>query len=136
LQYRFKECMNLVAKIINVRQLQHGLAVAKRVETVAPDFGGGSVELALAISYFSLPASMGGDDALGEAYMKQAAAKDHAWLVGRWARGKYYQDLSGNDAGVAQDLAWVAAADPAAFKDPYPWRVHFIDDARRLLGAR
>jgi hypothetical protein len=119
---------------MNVRDLQHTLLLMKRVEEIDPDFGGGAVDLALSISYFSLPGSMGGDDALGEKYMQKAVQKNRDWLVGRWARGKYYEDLSGKTDGTKEDLEWVASQDISKYKDPYPWRVHFRDNARELLG--
>jgi hypothetical protein len=41
--------------------------------------------------------------------------------------------MKGDGEAAKADLAWVAAQDPAAYRDPYPWRVHFQDDARKLL---
>ena len=134
LQYEFKETMGLIGKITNIRRLRNTLPMLKHIEKIAPDFGGGSIELALSIDYFVLPGSMGGDDALGEAYMKKTVEKHKDWLIGRWARGKYYQDLSGNKGGTREDLQWVASRDISKFKDPYPWRAHFKENALALLA--
>lgn len=132
-QYEFKECMFSPEQIANVGWMRHCLKFLKRITAVAPDFGGGAVEFSTAICYLALPGIRGGDRDLAEDYMI-AATRDRAdWLFGRWARGKYYNKIRRDRRGVEEDLKWVATRDLSGFKDPYPWRVHFRDDARRLL---
>lgn len=133
LQYEFKEGMSLPSKIVNINWMKRALVFLDRIETVAPEYGGGAVEFAKAICYTALPESRGGSKAKGDEYMRKAIARSDGWLLPRWARGKYYLPHKGDKQAAAADLAWVAAQDPAAFRDPYPWRVHFQDDARRLL---
>lgn len=132
-QYEFKEGMSLPAKIVNLDWLQHALVFLDRVEAVAPEFGGGAVEFAKVICYVALPESYGGSKAKGDEYMRRAVLRGTDWLLPRWALGKYYLPIKGDKQGAEQELAWVAAQDQSAYRDPYPWRVHFQDDARRLL---
>jgi hypothetical protein len=133
LQYEFKEGMSLPTKIVNLGWLPRTLVFLDRIEAVAPEFGGGGVEVAKMISYYVLPGSRGGSKAKADAYMQKAIAKGNGWLLPRWARGKYYLPAKGQKQAAAADLAWVAAQDPKAYRDPYPWRVHFQTDARQLL---
>lgn len=133
LQYEFKEGMSLPSKVVNLAWLQRSLLFLDRIETVAPEFGGGAVEFAKVICYVALPESRGGSKAKGETYMQQAVAKGDGWLLPRWGRGKYYYPIRGNEDGARQDLAWVAAQPLEGYRDPYPWRVHFRDDARAIL---
>lgn len=133
LQYEFKEGMSLAGKIRNIRWLQHALLVLNRIEEVAPDFGEGAVEFAKVICLYALPASFGGDKDLGDDYMRKAVARGEDRLLPRWARGKYYYPIVGDQEKSRDDLAWVAAQDPVDFTDPYPWRVYFLDDAGLLL---
>ena len=133
LQYEFKEGMSLPAKIVNIGWLQRAQVFLDRIEAVAPDFGGGGVEVAKAICYLALPESRGGSTAKGDAYMQKALAKGTDWLLPRWAHGKYYLPVKGKAEEARAELAWVAAQDPKVYRDPYPWRVHFQDDARQLL---
>jgi len=133
LQYEFKEGMSLPSKVVNLAWLPRTLVFLDRIEAVAPDFGGGGVEVAKMISYYVLPKSRGGSKAKAEAYMDKAIAKGSGWLLPRWARGKYYLPAKGQKRAAAEDLAWVAAQDPAAYRDPLPWRVHFQNDARQIL---
>lgn len=133
LQYEFKEGMSLPAKVVNIDWMQHALVFLDRIEAVAPEYGGGGVEIGKAICYIVLPQSSGGSEAKGDEYMRKAIAKGEGWLLPRWARGKYYQPMKGNDKAAADDLTWVAAQNPAAYRDPYPWRIHFQDDARQSL---
>lgn len=134
LQYEFKEGMSLPSKIINIVWLQRSLIFLDRIEAVAPDFGGGAVDFAKVICYLALPESRGGSKAKGEACMQQAVAKADGWLLPRWGRGKYYFPIRGEDEKGRQDLAWVAAQPLDQYKDPYPWRVHFRDNAREILA--
>lgn len=135
LQYEFKEGMSLPSKIVNLEWLQRGLIFLDRIEKVAPEYGGGSVEFAKAICYTALPSSRGGSEAKGEEYVQKAIARGRdGWLFPRWARGKYFLPHKGEQDAAAADLKWVAAQDPAAFRDPYPWRVHFQHDARQRLN--
>ena len=133
LQYEFKEGMSLPSKIVNIDWLQHALVFLDRVETVAPDYGGGGVEFAKVICYVALPESRGGSDAKGDEYMQKSIARGSNWLLPRWARGKYYQPMKGDSEAAKADLSWVAAQNPATFSDPLPWRVHFQEDSLRLL---
>lgn len=134
LQYEFKEGMSLPSKVVNLVWLQRSLVFLDRIEVVAPDFGGGAVEFAKVICYVALPESRGGSKAKGEAYMQKAVAKADGWLLPRWGRGKYYYPIQGEKELGRQDLAWVAAQSLEQYQDPYPWRVHFRDDARAILG--
>lgn len=132
LQYDFKEGMALPSKIVNITWLQRALVFLDRIETVAPDFSGGGVEVAKMICYFVLPKSRGGSKAKADEYMERAVVKGKGWLLPRWAKGKYYLPAKGQKQAVAAELAWVAAQDPAAFQDPYPWRIFFQNDARQM----
>lgn len=134
LQYEFKEGMSLPSKVVNLVWLQRALVFLDRIETVAPDFGGGAVEFAKVICYVALPESRGGSKAKGEAYMQKSVAESDGWLLPRWGRGKYYFPIIGEDQQGREDLAWVAAQPLEQYRDPYPWRVHFRDDARKILG--
>jgi len=133
LQYEFKEGMSLPSKIVNISWLPRALVFLDRIDAVAPDFGGGGVEVAKMICYYVLPKSRGGSKLKAEACMQKAMVKGDGLLLPRWARGKYYLPAKGQKEAAAADLAWVAAQDPAAFRDVYPWRVHFQHDARQLL---
>lgn len=133
LQYEFKEGMSLPSKIINLVWLQRSLVFLDRIETVAPGFGGGAVEFAKVICYIALPESRGGSKEKGEDYMQKAVAKEDGWLLPRWARGKYYYPMQGEVEKGRQDLVWVASRPMEQFKDPYPWRIHFRNDARDIL---
>lgn len=135
LQYEFKEGMSLPSKVVNLVWLQRALVFLDRVEQVAPDFGGGAVEFGKVICYVALPESRGGSKAKGEEYMQKAVAKGDHWLLPRWGRGKYYYPILGRKELAKQDLAWVAAQDLSAYRDAFPWRVHFRDDARGLTGV-
>ena len=134
LQYDFKEGMNLPAKIANVGWMEYCLHFINRIEEVRPDYGGGAVEFTKTICYFSLPESRGGDRKKAAAYMIKAAEKSPNWLFGRWARGKYYHKIVHNSAARTEDLHWVTQQDLDTVEDPYPWRVHFQQDARSILG--
>lgn len=133
LQYEFKEGMSLPSKILNIEWLQRALVFLNRIETVAPAFGSGGVEFGKVICYMALPESFGGSKTKGDDYMSRAVAKGHDCLFPRWARGKYYLPAKGEKKAAADELVWVAAQNPAAYRDPYPWRVHFQDDARKII---
>jgi hypothetical protein len=85
------------------------------------------------ICYFVLPKSKGGSDEKGDEYMKKSLARGDGWLLPRWAHGKYYLPARGQKQAATAELNWVAAQDLTKYRDPYPWRVHFQDDARELL---
>ncbi len=55
LHYQFKEGLTLAGKIANIRWMERGLKVLDRIAEIDPDFGGGGVEFAMAISYEVLP---------------------------------------------------------------------------------
>ncbi len=133
LQYEFKEGMTLAGKIVNVRWMQHALKFLDRIEQVAPDFGGGAVEVAKVICYYVLPGSMGGSEERGDAYMARAVEKGDDWLMPRWARGKYYYAIKGEDEKARADLQWVATRIRNQFNDPLPWKIHFQENASALL---
>lgn len=133
LQYEFKEGMSLPSKVINVGWMRHALTFLDRIEKVAPEFGGGGVEVGKVICYLVLPESQGGSEAKGDAYMQKALARGDGWLLPRWAHGKYYLPVKGREQAAADELRWVAAQDPAQYRDPYPWRIHFQQDARARL---
>lgn len=133
LQYDFKEGMSLVAKIVNVRWMQHSLKFLDRIEQVAPGFGGGGVEFAKVICYYVLPKSMGGSESEGDAYMKRSIARSDGWLLPRWGRGKYYYVINGETGKSRADLEWVASRNIEDFKDPMAWKVHFQANAKELL---
>ncbi len=133
LQYEFKEGMSLPSKVINIKWMQRALVFLDRTEKVAPDFGGGGVEVAKVICYLVLPESLGGSEKKGDEYMQKAVAKQNDWLLPRWARGKYYYPVKGQQQAADADLAWVAAQDMTRYRDPYPWRVHFQSNAKQLL---
>ena len=134
LQYEFKEGMTLPGKIVNVNWMQRGLIFLDRVEQVDPDLGGGSVEFAKGICYYVLPGWKGGSEEKGDEAMARSIARSDGWLLPRWARGKYYYPMKGEDDKSREDLEWVASRNLAEFKDPLPWKVHFQDDARARLS--
>jgi len=134
LQYEFKEGMTLPEKIININWLHHALLFLDRIEEVDPQFGGGAVEFAKVICYYALPKSKGGSKSKGDAYMEKAVERGKRRLLPRWARGKYYYPIKGEPELARLDLEWVATRKLADFEDLYPWRVHFQEDARRLLA--
>lgn len=133
LQYEFKEGMSLPEKIVNVKWLQRALTFLERIEAVDSTFGGGGVEFAKAICYYALPTMYGGSEELGDQAMQ--AAVDHAddWILPRWARGKYYYVITDQPEKSRQELEWVSSRNPVEFNDPYPWRMHFIQDSSALL---
>lgn len=134
LQYEFKEGMTLPGKIVNVNWMQRGLIFLDRVEQVDPDFGGGAVEFAKVICYYVLPSWKGGSEEKGDAYMVRSIEKADDWLLPRWARGKYYYAVKGEDEKAREDLEWVAAQDLSQYKDPLPWKIHFQQDAKARLN--
>lgn len=133
LQYEFKEGMSFPSKVRNIDWMQRALVFLDRIETVAPEFGGGGVEVGKAICYMVLPGRWGGSEAKADAYMQKAVDRSDGWLLPRWARGKYYLPVKGDKQAATAELAWVAAQNPAQFRDPYPWRMHFQIDARQAL---
>lgn len=135
LQYEFKETMPMVAKIANVGWLGKCLVFLDRIEELAPDFGGGAVEFAKVICYYVLPASKGGSKERGDLYMRKAVEKGENRLLPRWARGKYYYQVTNEPEKARQDLQWIASRDITQFEDAYPWKVHFQEDARKLLAS-
>ena len=134
LQYEFKEGMSLPSKIVNIEWLRRGLTFLNRIAMVAPEYGGGAVEFAKAICYIALPESLGGSKTKGDALVQKSVERADGWLFSRWARGKYFFPHMGEQEAATADLKWVATQDPAAFRDPYPWRVHFQQDARQRLN--
>lgn len=132
IQYDFKEGMSLYGKIINIDRLNHALIMINRIEKVDPQFGGGAVEFCKAICYYALPSSKGGNKDKGDSAMQQSVAHNDNWLLPRWALGKYYYPIRGEELKAQQELAWVARQDLSHFKDPFPWRVHFRDNAQQL----
>jgi hypothetical protein len=134
LQYEFKEGMNLAQKIANINWLKKGLVFLDRIEQVNPEFGDGAVEFAKVICYYALPASRGGSKEKGDQYMKLAVERGSTRLLPRWARGKYFYPIKNQTEKARQDLEWVAGQDLSQFDDPYPWKVHFQENARELLN--
>lgn len=133
LQYEFKEGMTLPAKIININWLHRALLFLDRIEEVDPQFGEGGVEFAKVICYYALPKSKGGSKSKGDTYMTRAVERSEKRLLPRWARGKYYYPIKGESEKSRIDLEWVADRDLDNFEDLYPWRVHFLEDARLLI---
>ena len=133
LQYEFKEGMSFPKKIVNVRWLQRALSLLERIETLAPEFGGGGVEFAKAICYYALPTIYGGAEEKGDRAMQDAVNRGEDWLLPRWGRGKYYYVITDQPDKSREDLRWVATRNPQEFKDPYPWRIHFIENSTELL---
>ena len=136
LQYDFKEGMNLPSRIINVSWLKRALVVLERIEEVAPEFGGGGVEFAKAICYFVLPESYGGSEEQGSRLMQTAVEENSNWLLPRWARAKYYFDITDQPEKKLEELNWIVNQDPADFLDPYPWRMYFIANSTEILKLR
>lgn len=135
LQYEFKEGMTLPAKIINVGWLRHGITFLDRVAQVAPEFGNGAVEFAYSICYLALPSLFGGDTDLGKNYLEKSIARGKGYLLPTWGKGKYFHQVTGDLKSAREDLRWVASQKPEEFKDLYPWRMHFITDAKEQLDA-
>ncbi len=135
LQYEFKEGMILPAKIINVGWLQHGITFLDRIEQVAPQFGNGAVEFAYSICYLALPSLLGGDTILGKTYLEKSISKGKGYLLPTWGKGKYFHQVTGDLDSARKDLLWVASQKPEDFKDLYPWRMHFITDAKLQLDS-
>jgi len=134
LQYEFKEGMSLPSKIVNIGWLERALVMLERIESLDPEFGGGGVEFAKVICYYALPSSRGGSKQTGDQLMQEAVKKGETWLLPRWARGKYYYEINGNEQEQKKDLEWVASRPLDSFEDPYPWRIHFQENARELLS--
>ena len=134
LQYEFKEGMNLAQKIVNINWMKKGLIFLDRIEEVDPEFGGGAVEFAKVICYYALPTSRGGSKMKGDQYMELAVERSGTRLLPRWARGKYFYPIKDETEKARQDLEWVAGQDLSQFDDPYPWKVHFQENARELLN--
>ncbi|BHH82289.1 TRAP transporter TatT component family protein [Desulforhopalus sp. 52FAK] len=135
LQYEFKEGMTMPMKIINVGWLKHAIAFLDRIALVAPDFGNGAVEFAYSICYFALPKIFGGDNEVAEMYMERSISEGKGYLLPRWGKGKYYHQVSGNQKTADKELQWVARQKTEDFNDLFPWRVHFITDAKLQIDA-
>ena len=133
LQYEFKESMSLPEKVFNIKWLQRALLVIEQVEKGAPEFGGGGVEFAKAICYYALPGRYGGSEELGDEAMQAAIEHNDNWLLPRWARAKYYYVITGQTEKSQSELKWIAGQNPEQFRDPYPWRIHFIENSAALL---
>lgn len=133
LQYQFNEVMSLPEKIGSVNWLQKGLVLLNQIEKMDPEFGGGGVEFCKVICFYALPKFKGGSIEKGDEYMRKAVAKGNNWLLPRWARGKYYYVINNEPEKSRRDLQWVANQDLSNFQDPYPWRVHFQNNAKDLL---
>lgn len=76
---------------------------------------------------------LGGDTDIAKAYMEKSIDRGEGYLLPRWGRGKYFHQVTGDIESARQDLIWVADQKPGEFKDLYPWRIHFITDARAQL---
>ncbi len=135
LQYEFKEGMTLPEKIINVGWLQHGITFLDRIKQVAPEFGNGAVEFAYSICYLALPSLLGGDSNLGKTYLEKSIIKGKGYLLPTWGKGKYFHQVTGDLKSARKDLLWVASQKPEDYKDLYPWRIHFITDAKMQLDS-
>lgn len=135
LQYEFKEGMTLPEKIINVGWLQHCITFLDRIEQVAPEFGNGAVEFAYSICYLALPSLVGGDTSLGKSYLEKSISRGKGYLLPTWGKGKYFYQVTGDLESARKDLMWVASQKPENYKDLYPWRMHFITDAKLQLDS-
>ncbi|HMB15192.1 MAG TPA: TRAP transporter TatT component family protein [Pelovirga sp.] len=133
LHYQFKEGLTLVGKIVNIRWMEHSLKVLERIVEIDPEFGGGGVEFAMAISYEVLPSRWGGSSERADAYMQQAVEAHPDWLLPRWARGRYYYEIRGEPEKSQADLAWVASRNPRDYADPTAWKRFFQADAGSSL---
>lgn len=133
LQYEFKEGMGITSKIRNIHWMQRGLTFLKRIEETNPGYGDGAVEFAMAICYYVLPKSKGGSKQVGEDYMQKAVNRGESRLLPRWGRGKYFYAIKGDTSKSRKDLEWVANRSLSDAIDPYPWRVYFKNDAKRLI---
>ncbi len=133
-QYQIKEVMSLPEKILNERWLVHSLTFLDRVEEVAPRHGGGACEVGKMICYTVLPEFRGGDPELAADYMQRSVDNYPEWILGRWARGKFYHEIHGNREEQIEDLRLVANASAATTRDSYPWLLYFQQDARNALA--
>ncbi len=133
MQYEFKETMGTFARIFKISRLKYTLPILHHIEETSPDYAGGSVHFALAITYLFVPQSLGGNDELGMKYLTDVFNNNPDWMLGRWAKGIYYEDLVGDNTGVVEVLSQVASADINQYKDSYPWKVHFVQSASELL---
>lgn len=133
LQYEFKEGMTMPAKITNVGWMKRGIVFLDKIVQVAPEFGNGAVEFAYSICYGALPFFLGGDTDIAKVYMENSINKGKGYLLPRWGRGKYFHQVTGDIESALEDLHWVASQNPEDVKDLYPWRMHFITDARSQL---
>lgn len=133
LHYQFKEGLTLAGKIVNLRWMEHGLKVLERIEEIDPDFGGGGVEFAMAISYEVLPRRWGGSSERADAYMQRAVEAHPDWLLPRWARGRYYYVIRDEPEKSQADLAWVSSRKLQDYNDPYPWKHFFQADADSIF---
>lgn len=134
LQYDFKEGMSLPAKIVNIGWMHHCITFLDQIKKVDPEFGHGAVEFAYTICYCALPGFKGGDKDKGIAYMKEAVEKSKGYLLPRWGRGKYYHQVTGEKETSRADLRWLLKQKLEDYQDPYPWRVHFLQDAQIQLA--
>ena len=133
-QYEFKEGMNVFQQFFRIRDLANTLPLLHRLEKIDNGSLVDAVNFALAINYYVLPGSMGGDPELADEYIEKLSNRSGNRLFNRWATGRYYSDLTGSAEGTLADLRWVASQDIADFQDPYPWRVYFQSDAISLLS--
>lgn len=129
LQYQFKEAMLWPSKVVNIRWMQHALLFLDRIKEVAPDYGNGAVELAYTVCYCVLPGFYGGDQEKCYGYMSKAVERSEGHLLARWGRGRFFYQVTGDENAAKKDLKWVIEQNPAKFKDVYPWRVYFQEDA-------
>ncbi len=133
LQYEFQETMPLPSKMVNMRWLQHGKRFLDRIQEVDPEYGNGAVELAYTVYYCALPKFYGGDREKCFLYMDMAVDKSEGYLLGRWGRGRFFHQVSGDLEASRRDLEWVVLQDLSEYRDAYPWRVHFQEDAASQL---
>ena len=134
LQYEFKEGMLLPAKFVNIGWMHHCIAFLDQIKKVDPEFGNGAVEFAYTICYCALPSFKGGDKKKGMAFMEEAVKKSEGFLLPRWGRGKYYHQVTGEKEVSRNDLRWLLKQRLEDYQDPYPWRVHFLQDAQIQLA--
>lgn len=129
LQYEFKEAMRLPSKVVNIGWMRHALIFLDRIKEVAPDYGNGAVELAYTVCYCVLPQFYGGDEQKCYGYMDKAVEKSEGYLLARWGRGRFFYQVTGDKKAAREDLQWVVEQDPSDFRDAYPWKVYFQEDA-------
>jgi tetratricopeptide (TPR) repeat protein len=133
LGWYFKECMNPVEKILNIRNIGRSKKILDRMMAIDPAWAGGHPYTLMATYYAVVPSIMGGDLKKSSEYYNKADDAGAGWLYVRFDRAEFLHAKTGDREAFRKDLEWVLAQDPHKALSPYPWNVYFQREAKKMM---